>query len=119
MIKLIPAVKHMETYGNFFCAQTICFEENNLDSRLLHALKKLPCDKAGARLDISIAGHKGEGYELYINENDIRIKADGPAGAFYAIQTLRQIFKNSEIPCLYIKDFPGQWCGASFCCPRN
>ena len=106
MIKLIPAVKHMETYGNFFCAQTICFEENNLDSRLLHALKKLPCDKAGARLDISIAGHTGEGYELYINENDIRIKADGPAGAFYAIQTLRQIFKNSEIPCLYIKDFP-------------
>lgn len=106
MIKLIPAVKHIETYSNFFSGQGICYEENNIDSRLLSALKKLPYDKAGAKLGICIAGHTGEGYELSINENDIRIKADGPAGAFYAVQTLRQIFKYPEIPCLYIKDFP-------------
>ena len=42
MLKLIPAVKHMETYGNFFCSQAICFEEDNLDDRLLKALRKLP-----------------------------------------------------------------------------
>lgn len=106
MIKLIPAVKHIEIYSNFFLGQGLCYEENSIDSRLLSALKKLPYNKAGAKLDICIAGHTGEGYELSINENDVRIKADGPAGAFYAVQTLRQIFKSSEIPCLYIKDFP-------------
>ena len=106
MIQLIPTVKHIETYSSFCSGQGICYEENNIDSRLLSALKKLPYDKAGAKLDICIAGHTGEGYELSINENDIRIQADGPAGAFYAVQTLRQIFKSSEIPCLYIKDFP-------------
>ena len=106
MIKLIPAVKHMEIYSNFFHKKAVFYEETGMDSRLLSALKKLPYDKAGAKLDICIAGHSGEGYELSVNENDIRIQADGPAGAFYAVQTLRQIFKSSEIPCLYIKDFP-------------
>ena len=55
MIKLIPAVKHMETYSNFFSGQGICYEENNIDSRLLSAMKKLPYYKAGAKLDICIA----------------------------------------------------------------
>lgn len=106
MINLIPAVKHMETYSNFFHKKAVFYEETGMDSRLLSALKKLPYSKTGAKLDICIAGQEGEGYALTINENDIYIKADGPAGAFYAAQTLRQIFQSAEIPCLYIKDFP-------------
>lgn len=106
MIKLIPAVKHMETYSNFFTGQAICYEEKDLDSRLLSALRKLPYDENAAKLDICITGSDGEGYELRINEHDICIKAEGPAGAFYAVQTLRQIFKSPSIPCLTIKDFP-------------
>lgn len=106
MIKLIPAVKHMETYHNYFSEQAICYEEKGIDSRLLSALRTLPYDGNAAKLDLCVDGDEGEGYELRINEHDISIKAEGPAGAFYAIQTLRQLFKNLKIPCLTIKDFP-------------
>jgi len=106
MVKLIPAVKHIETYNTLFTAKGICYNPDGMDSRLLSALRKLPYDKAGAALEICVENKAGEGYELFLNDDRIQIKADGPAGAFYAIQTLRQIFKSSEIPCLYIKDFP-------------
>lgn len=53
-----------------------------------------------------------EGYELFINPNNIEIKSRTEAGAFYAVQTLIQIFqsaKNSSlnsIPLVNIKDHP-------------
>ena len=36
----------------------------------------------------------------------VKIQAESPAGAFYAIQTLRQILKEETVPCLHIKDRP-------------
>lgn len=106
MIKLIPAVKKLEMHSNFFAAQAVRYKKSGLDARLLSALKKLPYDSAGAPVDIRINGSEGEAYTLSINENHICIEAAGPAGAFYAIQTLRQIFKHEKIPCLYIEDKP-------------
>ena len=53
-----------------------------------------------------------EGYELFINPNNIEIKSRTEAGAFYAVQTLIKIFqsaKNSSlnsIPLVDIKDYP-------------
>lgn len=73
---------------------------------MIAALDKLPCSESGAPIDICIRGDSGEEYELNIDKNRISIHAEGPAGAFYAIQTLRQILKHKVIPCLYIKDNP-------------
>lgn len=106
MFHLIPAVKHIETSDRRFSANGVCFHEAYPDSRISGALKKLPFDPQGASLKIEILGESGENYELRLEENAIEIKAGGPAGAFYAIQTLRQIFTHEEIPCLYIKDEP-------------
>jgi N-acetyl-beta-hexosaminidase len=50
-----------------------------------------------------------EGYELEISRDAISISALGPAGNFYAFQTLRQLLQDAdagELPCLRIKDRP-------------
>ena len=106
MLKLIPAVKELNIYDGFLSSHAIFCSQANLDERVLGALQKLPQDACGAKLTVEISGQTGDGYELFINNNDILIKADGPAGAFYAVQTLRQIFTQEKIPCLAIKDSP-------------
>jgi len=60
-----------------------------------------------------------EGYKLYINKKGIKIKANKPAGLFYGIQTILQLFPEQiwsqepkkqelavKLPCLKIVDFP-------------
>lgn len=106
MIHLIPAVKYIETYDQPFPGKALCYPETGIDSRLLSALKKLPYDKSGVPLEICIDGEKGEGYKLTLSQEKVAIRAESEKGAFYAIQTLRQIFRSSQIPCLTIKDHP-------------
>ena len=106
MLHLIPAVKKLTTENTCFTKQGICYESDGLDLRLLAALKKLPYDPAGAMLTLSIGDGAEERYTLSIREDAVHITAPGPAGAFYAIQTLRQIFTHSQIPCLTIEDAP-------------
>ena len=106
MLNLIPTVKELDIKDGFLARNAVFCEQTDLDGRVLHALKKLPWDTSGARLNVEIDGQTGEAYELLICENDIYIKADGPAGAFYAVQTLCQIFKEEKIPCLHITDNP-------------
>ncbi len=49
-----------------------------------------------------------EGYTLTIRENGIVVDAKGPAGAFYGIQTLRQLVRvhGDMLPALTIEDAP-------------
>jgi len=105
-MNLIPKVKNIELFEGFLKKKTICFDESEIDSRLITALKKLPCSDEGTPLTIEITGESREGYELYVDEEHILIRAGDNAGVFYAIQTLRQVFKEEHIPCLYIKDWP-------------
>lgn len=105
MLKLIPEVKTLQIGEGTLTKKAVCFNGTLADSRLTKALKTLPTANDGAELTVEV-GNEGEGYELWIEENAIRIKAQGPAGAFYAIQTLRQIFCHDTVPCLYIKDCP-------------
>ena len=105
-MNLIPSVKVLKERNGFLKTKAVTYKKENLDTRLVSALAKLPYAEDGALVEICITGNSGENYELWIQENDIKIQADGVAGAFYAIQTLRQIFKQDVIPCLYIKDYP-------------
>ena len=58
-----------------------------------------------------------EGYRLDIDAHTIRIKAHQPAGAYYAIQTLRQLFLGRgqapfDMPSVQIVDYPRfEWRG--------
>lgn len=106
MIALIPSVKTLEQKQGFLAKKTISFVPGVYDNRLCKALEKLPNDPAGTPLTIAISGCEGDGYSLQIREDAIAIEAESPAGAFYAIQTLRQLFRNEQIPCLYIQDKP-------------
>ena len=106
MLKLIPAVKQLDILKGFLQAKGVRFCTNNLDSRIAGALEKLPYDKDGAELTISHGDSCEESYELRIEHETIHIIAQGPAGAFYAVQTLRQVFKHERIPCLHIQDKP-------------
>ena len=106
MVKLIPAVKSLEVKEGFLAKKAISFENKGLDARLVKALSKLPLAENGAALTVTVTGTEGESYTLDVVENAIAITAGGPAGAFYAIQTLRQLFTQPEIPCLHIEDAP-------------
>ena len=106
MLKIIPSVKEKKILNGFLNSNSVFYDDLNCDDRVLKALKLLPFDKNGAKLTVEISGDSGEAYEISVRENDIGIKAEGPAGAFYAVQTLRQLFKNGKIPCIDIKDAP-------------
>ena len=106
MPHLIPAVKVLTEKPDRFTSDSIFYDATKLDGRLAAALAKLPFSNEGAPVEIQIAGTEGEGYTLDILPREIRITADSAAGAFYAIQTLRQIFANNEIPCLHVEDKP-------------
>lgn len=52
---------------------------------------------------------RSEGYRLTIQPGRITLIGNDPAGAFYGVQTLRQIVRNcrgSALPCLRIEDWP-------------
>jgi len=106
MLKLIPAVKKLEMLEGFLNADGVCYDASDLDGRVRKALEKLPFAKDGAKLSVQIGSGDGEGYSLQICADSIRIEADSPAGAFYGVQTLRQIFKHPRVPCLRIEDQP-------------
>ncbi len=53
-------------------------------------------------------GNGEEAYSIDITETGITVKGDGAAGAYYGIQTLRQILKeySGKLPCCHIEDYP-------------
>ena len=105
-IPLIPMVKILQIKDGYLQDKMINYHEEGLDERLISALKKLPCKADGIPIEFHISEKSGEDYEIWIKEDCIHIKAGGNEGAFYAIQTLRQLFVQDRVPCLYIKDKP-------------
>ena len=105
-MKLIPAVKVLEIKDGYLAKKAISFDDAGLDPRLVKALNKLPLAEDGPKVSVNLTGAVGEGYTLDVAEDAISITADSNAGAFYAIQTLRQLFTHEQIPCLHIEDAP-------------
>ena len=103
---LLPKAKKLETKHGYLLKPYIAPYTEQIDERLQKAIGKLPSGADGAKLVIHTNGTSAENYTLSIEENKIEITSDGLNGVFYAIQTLRQIFKQEEIPCLYIEDKP-------------
>ena len=76
------------------------------DRRLLDAASKLPQSPDGLPLRIVCGSGDSEGYRLHLGCDGIVIESDGVHGAFYGVQTLRQIFMNEQIFCAEIEDSP-------------
>ncbi|MBO4453197.1 MAG: beta-N-acetylhexosaminidase, partial [Clostridia bacterium] len=98
----------------------------NCDSRIFKAAQKLRSDvyeatgdearikkvlgapAAEGKITVDCLKKKGEGYRLIVTEKGVSILGDSLAGAFYGIQTLRQMIntEGGEIPCCEINDRP-------------
>ena len=105
-MKLLPKVKKAEELEGFLSKNYIKPYTKTIDERLKKAIDKLECKDDGVELIIETKGTDSEKYTLEIGKESIKIVSDGLNGAFYAIQTLRQILKNDVIHCLHIEDEP-------------
>ena len=103
---LIPQPKTVERRGGFLNTTSLACMSEIEDARIQSALNKLPLASDGAAFIIHITGENGEGYTMDITEESVTVTAKSSRGAFYAIQTLRQLFAQSEIPCVHIEDEP-------------
>ena len=105
-MNLIPMPKKIEEYAGALKTKALKLATQVPDKRLGAALKKLPFAEDGVELKIEIEPLDGEGYCLKVEEDSVFISTKGDAGAFYAIQTLRQLFAMDEVPCCFIEDEP-------------
>ncbi|MBE5971209.1 MAG: hypothetical protein E7246_01615 [Lachnoclostridium sp.] len=106
MLKLIPAVKQLKVCEGTWNCSAVALKTEKLDKRLEIALDGISLTDGGIPLEISISNEGGEAYQVKIDERGILIKAGSEAGAFYAIQTLKQIIANGPVPYLEIEDQP-------------
>ena len=107
MLHLIPKVKRLDIKEGYLLNKAIFCETADLDARLKATLGAFTANGNGTPLSFSVgADAQDESYTLSVTERNIRIEAPGVRGAFYAIQTLRQLFTEARVPCLYIKDKP-------------
>ena len=106
MLKLIPTPKKLEIFDDFISCTSVCLKSEISYERLKKATKKLPSNNSGISLFVEVEDLGKEEYEIDITKESIKISAKSEQGAFWGIQTLRQIFKNKNIPCLHIEDCP-------------
>lgn len=85
---------------------------DNAEESLAAAIEPLglkPASWSKSDVRINIGKEDTENYKLTISPKRIVIDAPGVTGAFYALQTLRQIVEQSEggsLPCLTVSDTP-------------
>jgi len=123
MIRIIPTPKRIEERAGFFSLSGIsAYTEMQEDRRVIRALSEL-CRQIGSvsgeivplysaepsgRYIAVRHGDDGDGYRLTISEEGILIEGDGASGAFYGIQSLRQLIleNGGAIPCCTVYDCP-------------
>ena len=105
-MKLLPEVKKLEIKNGYLTKKYRAPYDGDVDERLKKGVEKLPCGEDGVKLVINTKGTDCEKYSLEITEDKIEITSEGLNGIFYGIQTLRQILKSNEVPCLQIEDEP-------------
>lgn len=109
MLRIIPTPMHLEEReGSFTLPDSARFDYSGDDNRIISALGSLFESSDGDTLISVSHGGSGEGYRLTVSKDGITIEADGAAGSFYAIQSLRQLIKENgrTLPCCYIEDAP-------------
>ncbi len=105
-MNLLPKPQIMSIGEKALGSKTLCIKNLSGDGRIDKALRFFEQGAEGAELIIECCDKASEGYTLDICEDKITIHGDSVQGAFYGIQTLRQIFENDTVPCLHIEDKP-------------
>ena len=102
-MKLIPSVKE-QIKGEKVEIKGCTFNfESGCDERLINISKKVP--QGETVVNVIVSGENGQGYKIKFDK-DITIVGESSQGAFYGIQTLRQIIKNGYYDVKEINDSP-------------
>lgn len=107
MLKLIPQPKCISYKEKTLEYSSVKPIYEGLDQRVLNIFNKLPISDDGVELVYEINNGDSESYSIKIDSDLITISAESVKGAFYATQTLRQVFLNKTIPCCVIEDRAG------------
>ena len=102
-MRLIPEVKEKISGERVEIKGCKFVLPQDIDKRILSAVEKVPAGEKEVR--ILVNGKGGDGYRITFDEV-ISVDADSEKGAFYAIQTIRQIIKNGYYDVKEIKDTP-------------
>lgn len=103
-MNLIPEVKDLKK-GNRRKVNGCKFTFNgDIDERVIKLCGKVPY--GDTQVTITVDGKGGDGYKIKFSDKKAEICADGQSGAFYAVQTLRQIIKNGYCDAAEINDAP-------------
>ena len=105
-MNLLPKPSKIVRKEGFLNSKKLTIVNHCNDTRIERALLWIDTASNGAELSVKCNNLNSEAYTLDISENSISIIGDSAAGAFYGIQTLKQIFNIDNVPCLYIEDKP-------------
>ena len=93
---LLPKPKKLEIKENNLKSKRVNIKNLCDDVRIEKVLSDFPKDTNGVLLTVSAANEESEGYTLTILPDEIKIAGESTAGAFYGIQTLKQIFEKEN-----------------------
>lgn len=122
MLNIIPVPKKIEAKsGTFNLKGCAVFVDDKTDSRVVRAAAVLceeisratcsvvpvSCGTPSGRAIVIDASGEGEAYTISAHEDRVVVRA-GAAGAFYAIQSLRQLVAENgdTLPCFELEDAP-------------
>lgn len=105
-MNLLPKPQKIKIEESFLKSKQINIINHCKDIRIAKALSCFEYASDGVNMTINCGDLTSEKYKLRIEEDSIVLDAEGVAGAFYGIQTLKQIFECDIVPCIYIEDYP-------------
>lgn len=110
MLKLVPSVKNLEIKTGFLKIDHVTLGENSLSDNAQKDFLSF-CEKPQGKENITFVideSFDGEEYGISVTEEKITVTSSETAGQLYALQTLKQIFFQTDfnVPCLEIKDKP-------------
>ena len=103
---LIPMPQLFETTQERIENRTIRCDSTNMDVRLVKAIQKLPNSENGLPFMVHIGEGTQECYTLDLTNAGVVITAPSEVGAFYGVQTLRQLLSNETVYACHIEDAP-------------
>ena len=103
---LIPTPKILRETKDIIYNKTIAFDYVGIEERLTKAIQKLPHSDDGMPLTIRVEGSEGESYTLDLTNAGVVITAPSAVGAFYGVQTLRQLLSNETVFACHVEDAP-------------
>jgi len=101
---IVPEVKSYTPCDKYVIIGCIFKFDTTIDNRVVEASKKVPSGDTIVIVKVDDVG--SDAYTLKLSKDEIILEAKSQAGAFYGIQTIRQIIKNGYCDASEIFDEP-------------